>query len=265
MSPTLGAALLCLGAAGGFCAGLLGFGGGVLMFPLLYYVPPLLGLDRMDAKSVAAIVSSQVFFSTLSGGMAHFRAGRVHTRVALIAGSLSAASAFAASVASKWASEAVLLLIFGLVTFAVVLIMLLPAPRGGDEPVVVEIVSVAPLPLVVFSLLAGLVIGFLGAGNFVFVPVLIYILQVPTRIAIGSSLFIAMMNTASGFLGKLITAQIPFWTAVLVVGGATAGALAGERVHRRLSSRMLRRIYAAVVALICFRVWFTLFGFDDSF
>ena len=106
-------------------------------------------------------------------------------------------------------------------------------------------------------------IGFLGAGNFIFVPVLIYLLSVPTRIAIGSSLFIAMMNTASGFLGKLLTGQIPLATAGTVVAGAMLGALAGERVHRRLSSELLRRVYAVLVALIAVRIWLTILGFDS--
>jgi len=45
-----------IGAVGGFFAGLLGFGGGVIvMFPLLYYIPPLLDLARIDAKTVAAV------------------------------------------------------------------------------------------------------------------------------------------------------------------------------------------------------------------
>ncbi len=263
MSYTLVAALVGLGATGGFSAGLLGFGGGVLMFPLLYYVPPLLGLDPMNAKTAAAIVSTQVFFSTLTGGIVHFRSGRVHPRVALIAGTLSAVSALAGSVLSKWASDSFLLSLFGAVTIVVILIMLLPAPHGGEEQTNVEKVLVARLPLVIFSLLTGLVIGFLGAGNFIFVPILIYILRVPTRIAIGSSLFIAMTNTASGFFGKLVTAQIPLLMATLVVAGATGGALAGERVHRQLSSRMLRQIYAAIVATISLRVWVTLLGFDD--
>ena len=113
-----------------------------------------------------------------------------------------------------------------------------------------------------FSLSTGLVIGFLGAGNFIFVPLMIYILRVPTRIAIGSNLIIAVMSTASGFLGKLITGQIPLLSAALVVAGATLGALAGERAHRRLSSAVLRRIYAMLVALIALRVWLTILGFD---
>src|SRR5207247_10261129 len=83
MSAVLIVTLASVGAIGGFFAGLLGFGGGVVMFPLLYYVPPLLGLERLDAKTVAAVVITQVFFSTLIAGMGHLRRGRVHRRIAL--------------------------------------------------------------------------------------------------------------------------------------------------------------------------------------
>ena len=231
------------------------------MFPLLYYVPPLFVIERMDAKTVAAIVVSQVFFSTLTGGIAHFRSGRVQSRLAVTAGTISAITAFAGSVASQWASERFLLMLFGVVTVMVVVIMLLPVP-ARDEDTAIGNVTVPPLPLAVYSSMTGVIIGFLGAGNFIFVPILIYIMGVPTRIAIGSNLVVAIMSTASGFLGKLVTGQIPFLGAALVVTGAMLGALAGERVHRRLSSVVLRRIYAAMVALIAIRVWLTILGFD---
>ena len=260
MSLTLVATLVGLGAAGGFAAGLLGLGGGVLMFPLLYYVPPLLGIDRIDAKTVAAIVVSQVFFSTLTGGIAHFRSGRVQTRMAVTAGTISAVTAFAGSVVSQWASERFLLVLFGVVTVMVVVIMLLPVP-AGDEDMVIG--AVPTLPLAVYSSLTGIVIGFLGAGNFIFVPILIFLLRVPTRIAIGSNLVVAVMSTASGFLGKLVTGQIPFLAAILVVTGAMIGALAGERAHRHLSGGALRRIYATLVALIAIRIWLTILGLDS--
>jgi uncharacterized membrane protein YfcA len=87
-------------------------------------------------------------------------------------------------------------------------------------------------------------------------------LKVPTRIAIGSSLFIAMMNTSSGFLGKLLTGQIPLLLASSVIVGAAIGALIGEKLHSKISTRTLRQIYAVVVALIAARVWMTLLGFD---
>jgi len=56
VTPTTLFTIALLGCAGGSSSGLLGFGGGVVMFPLLYYVPPLNGLAPLDAKTVAAIV-----------------------------------------------------------------------------------------------------------------------------------------------------------------------------------------------------------------
>ncbi len=49
--------------------------------------------------------------------------------------------------------------------------------------------AVPPVLLSLCLLIIGILIGFLAAGNFVFVPLLIYGLRVATRIAIGSSLF----------------------------------------------------------------------------
>jgi uncharacterized protein len=261
MSALLIGSLAFVGSVGGFFAGLLGFGGGVVMFPLLFYIPPLLGLERLDAKTVAAVVMTQVFFSTLIGGLAHLRSGRVHGRIALAAGITSAMGSFLGGVASKWTSELFLLLLFGIATLLVLAMMLLPAPNRDLEKVSLEKLAVATLPLSLCSFATGILIGFLGAGNFVFVPLLIYILKVPTRIAIGSSLVIALMNTAAGFLGKLATGQIPWLVAILVVIGAGIGALVGERVHRQLPTPMLRYVYATMVGLIALRVWLTILDF----
>jgi uncharacterized membrane protein YfcA len=262
MTLTLAATLLGIGGIGGFFAGMLGFGGGVLMFPMLYYLPPLMGVDRFDAKNVAAIVATQVVFSSLTAGVIHWRGGAVHGRLVLTAGSVSAASALVSGIASKWVSERFLLLLLGIVTIMTALIMLLPSSTRAANPPTLESLNLPQLPLVAYSLGIGLVIGFLGAGNFIFVPVLIYMLSVPTRTAIGSSLFIAMMNSSSGFLGKLLTGQIPFASTVLAVAGAMLGAFMGESVHRRLSTRALRRIYATLVVFIALRVWLTILGFD---
>lgn len=228
------------------------------MFPLLYYLPPLVGLERLDAKTVAAVVVTQVFFSSGVGGLAHLRSGRVHRRITLIAGTASAVAAFVGGVASKWTSERFLLLLFGIATLIVFAMMFLSAPSSELEKASLKKVTVAPVLLSLCSFVSGILIGFLGAGNFVFVPLLIYIFKVPTRIAIGSSLFIAMMNTCSGFLGKLATGQIPWLIATVVVIGASIGALLGERVHRRLSTPILRSLYSAMVGIIAARIWLSI-------
>jgi uncharacterized protein len=257
VSGQLIAAIGALGAVGGFLSGLLGFGGGVLMFPLLYYVPPLLGLGRYDAQTVAAIVITQVFFSALVGGLAHLRGGQVRGPLVLNAGIASALGSFAGGLASSWVSERFLLVLFGLVTLSVLLMMFLSGRTDDQDKRDKTTLTVRSIPLICCSMATGMIIGFLGAGNFVFVPLLIYIFKVPTRIAIGSSLFIALMNSASGFVGKFVTGQIPP-IALAVVLGAAFGALAGEKAHHRFSTYALRLVYGGMVLLITIRVWLTI-------
>ena len=258
MTVALIALLASLGALGGFAAGLLGFGGGVVMFPLLLYIPPLFGFTDLDAKTVAAVVVAQVFFSAAVAGAAHFRSGRVHRQLTLIAGLTSAGGAFLGGVASPWVPNRVLLFLFGSITLLVMTMMALPAPAQSQDNRSMEQVRLPTLTLSIFSLLTGGITGLLGSGNFIFPPLLIYILKVPTRIAIGSSPIIALLNSSAGFLGKLLTDQVPLGLTVVVIFGAGLGAIGGEWVHRRLSSTTLRRIYAGLVTVVAFKVWLTL-------
>src|SRR5207244_1180850 len=80
-----------------FVSGLIGVGGAIVMIPLLLYVPPLIGVGRLDVKAVAAITMVQVFVAVVSGVIAHGRHRAVRVRlaapggVALAAGSPAAA------------------------------------------------------------------------------------------------------------------------------------------------------------------------------
>lgn len=258
MSFSLVALLAALGAMGGFAAGLLGVGGGVVMFPLLYYVPSLFGWDALDAKTVAAIVSSQVFFSAVAGGWAHLRSGQVKNAIAVVAGGASALGSLIGAVASKWVSGQFLLILFALITTAAGLAMCLPITDRSVTDGSASSPPVANLPLALCSLVAGVVIGFLGAGNFAFVPLLIFLFKVPTRTAIGSTLIIGVMNSTTGFIGKLATGQIPLLTASVVVVAASLSALAGERTHRMVPTTVLRKIYALLVGVIALTLWITI-------
>jgi uncharacterized membrane protein YfcA len=262
MSLTLLGTLILLGGIAGFAAGLLGVGGGILLFPLLLYVPPFLGLESIGIKTIAALVVAEVFFATLTGGIAHWRSGHVERRLTLTGGLASAGGSFfggiTGGVLSRWVSDWILLLLFGSVALVVAAMMFLPAPSLEQEQKPIENVAVPVLPFVLLSGVTGVLVGLQGSGNLVFVPLLIYVFQVPTRIAIGSSLFIAMLNTFSGFLGKLLTGQIPFLMAAAVVVGASLGALGGEWCHARVSPRVLRYLYAGMVGVITLRIWITL-------
>lgn len=247
--------LVVLGFSAGSVAGLLGVGGGVVLFPLLLYMPSWLGLGSLDAKSVAAVAASQVFFSSVVGGGMHWRNRRVHPRLVAVSAAAAMVTSFFGGIASKFVSDAFLLVLFGFVTVLAAGMMFLPICNKEGEDVPLEKVLVPVLPLTALSAAEGLVVGFLGAGNFLFVPLLICFLRIPTRVAIGSNLAIAVLTTFSGFLGKLVTGQIPFVLSALVVAGATAGVLIGERAHGRVSPLHLRHAYTAIIALVAASTW----------
>lgn len=258
MSIGLFATLLTLAGVAGFGAGFIGLGGGLLLFPLLFYLPPFLGLEAIDAKTVAALVISQVFFAGVIGGAAHWRKGRVHKKLTLVGAVSSAIGAFIGGVGSKWVSEWFLLLLFGIVVLIAGAVMFLPGPSAEREETAADKIAIPSVSLGALSIAVGVVVGFLGAGNFLFVPLLIYVLKIPTRITIGSSLAIHVLNGLAGFLGKLVTGQVPILMTLAIVIGAGLGAVAGEKSHSRVSPKALRYAYAGVIAIVAARVWLTL-------
>jgi uncharacterized protein len=258
MNPTFFVILSSLGALSGLSAAFIGLGGGILLFPLLLYLPPYLGLAPVDAKTAAALVVSEVFFAGVIGGLAHRRKGRIHNRLTIIGAVSSAVGAFLGALTSKWVSEEFLLVLFGVTTVVAGVIMFLPGPSSELDEAHLDSIVVPSLPLAVISLSIGAVVGLMGSGNFLFIPLLIYVLRIPTRIAIGSSLVIYVFNSLAGFVGKLVSGQIPLLPALAVIIGASLGALAGEKFHSKVSPRVLRYVYCAVVAIVALRVWITL-------
>jgi uncharacterized protein len=107
--------------------------------------------------------------------------------------------------------------------------------------------------------LVGIVAGLVGAGGaFLLVPLLVVVVGVPIRVTIGTSLAITAMSAVTGFVGKLITGQVPWGPAALVALGAVPGAQLGALVSRRLPAPWLRRALLVVVVLTATRVWWDL-------
>jgi uncharacterized membrane protein YfcA len=99
----------------------------------------------------------------------------------------------------------------------------------------------------------GLMGGLLGIGGGVFVvPLLIYALKTPTKIAAASSTFIVCFSSLTGFLGYASMSNVN-WTFILPAAAASfAGGQAGARIMSgRLKGKTIRVIFSVVLFILC--------------
>ncbi|HWC02188.1 MAG TPA: sulfite exporter TauE/SafE family protein [Methylomirabilota bacterium] len=244
-----------LGFAGAFVAGLVGVGGAILMIPLLYYVPPWIGLGQLAIKQVAAVTLGQVFAASLMGAIVHGGAALVHRPLAVAAGAAMATTALAGALVSRLVPDRMLLGVLGTMGIAALLLMLLPPPPGSEDAIARD-VRVQLGSALVYPGAIGFLSGMVGAGGaFLLLPVLVGVMRVPARVAIGTSLAITLVSAFSGFVGKLLTGQVPLWPTVAVVAGSLGGAAMGARMSRRTPVGVLRAVLAVTIAAATLRIW----------
>ena len=105
----LTAIVAAVGLAGGFLAGLLGIGGGIITAPLLLYVPPLLGQEPLGMHVVSGLTITQSLFAGLFGALAHRRHGNVDRGLATVMSIVVFVSALSGAAVSKFFAHEVLL------------------------------------------------------------------------------------------------------------------------------------------------------------
>lgn len=236
-----------LGLAGGVASGLLGVGGGILMAPALLYVPPLLGAGSFDMRQVTGLTITQGIVACLSGTFRHGKYGCVSRRLVGAMGPAILVGALAGGVVSSRIDSRALMLLFAGLAGAAAVLMALPkaeAEERGDG-------AGFHVPLAVSLALA---VGFLGGmvgqgGSFLLVPLMLHVLKLPTRVAIGSNLALVLLSSAAGLLGKLATAQVPLLAAGMLALGTGPGAQLGSVLSHRAPTRRLRAALGVVVGL----------------
>ena len=200
--------LFSLGLLGGFLSGLLGIGGGIIMVPLLLYVPSALGVGTLSMKTVAGITSVQSLFGALSGAIGHKRYNRISMPLAYAVGGSATAGSLTGSIASVYLTSEILLMVFAAMAIVAAVMMVLPRHENGPEPDVESLQFNKPLAVVI-GLGIGLLSGIIGQGGaFLLVPAMLYILRIPTRITIGTTLAVGIASSAAVLVGRLGSAAI---------------------------------------------------------
>jgi uncharacterized membrane protein YfcA len=106
------------------------------------------------------------------------------------------------------------------------------------------------------ALAVGLLAGAVGAGGaFLMMPLMIYVLRIPPRDAVGTSLAIVLAGALAGTAGKLFTGQIPGWPALALVSGALPAAQLGAAASQKLRAGQLKWLLAALIGAVAVKMW----------
>jgi uncharacterized protein len=250
---------LALAALIGLSLGLLGGGGSILTVPIFVYV---LGFGAKEAIAMSLGVVGAV---SLFGAAGHWRAGNVNLRVALIFGAVAMVGTYAGARLAIFFSGAAQLALFAVVMLLAAFFMLRekkPLPPG-DEAWLAETVDggsagvpavrpeappVERMPLaliVVEGLAVGVLTGLVGVGGgFLIVPALVLLGKIPMKQAVGTSLLVIAMKSATGFLGYLGQVEVPWAFMTLFTGVAVLGIVLGTYLVQYVSQAALKRAFA---------------------
>lgn len=224
----------------GVSLGLLGGGGSILTVPVLIYV---LGYPVKTAIPMSLVV---VGLTSVLGAVGHAREGTVHWRAALAFGPPAVVGALAGAHLGLFVSARLQLILFATIMLMAAVSMWF-GPQRWQEPAA-RVAGTRPRPLALVGMLGGgvgILTGLIGVGGgFLYVPALVLLARLDMKQAVGTSLVLIALSSASGF--ARYAGAIPLdWRAIaLFTGLAVVGAVIGTRLARRLSQESLRRGFA---------------------
>ncbi|MDA8084642.1 MAG: sulfite exporter TauE/SafE family protein [Nitrospiraceae bacterium] len=247
------------GSLVGFFSGLLGIGGGILMFPLLLYVPPLFGLDPVGVKNITGLTMIQGFFASLAAVFFYHKHSLVNRTLVMTLGLSLFMSSLAGSFISKVVPDKPLLFIFGTLAFIAAVMMLIPRSYSKDELTQDKVVFNRPLTIFI-GVIIGFLVGLVGQGGaFIIIPLLLYVLKVPLRVALGSTLAIGLFSSSAGLVGKIATGQVPFHMAAVLLLGAIPAARLGSAAGKKTRVEYLRWLLALIIISSAVKIWLDIF------
>jgi hypothetical protein len=282
--------LLGLGGLVGILSGMFGVGGGFLMTPLLFFIgiPPAVAV---------ATQANQIVASSVSGVLAHFRRKTVDLKmgtVLLIGGLVGAAAGVQIFAALSRIGQVdlvvqlcyvVFLGVVGGLMFVESLRALRRSNAAGGAPVGkrrhhgwihklpfkmrfrTSGLYISAIPPLVVGLLVGVLAAIMGVGGgFIMVPAMIYLLGMPTKVVIGTSLFQIIFVTAFATVMHATTNYtVDMVLALLLIVGGVIGAQLGTRIGVYMKAEQLRVLLALMVLAVCGKIAYDLLATPREF
>lgn len=226
---------------GALLGSLLGLGGGFLIVPMLTI---FLGIP---IKTAVALSLLAILANSISASIVYVDRRVVDFRLGLILESTTMLGAIAGANINLMVSESIIYFVFGIVLVYVAYRMVYGS-KYGDGGVGCKGGSI--LLAAGVSFVAGLLSGLLGIGGGILkMPILILLLSLPTRVAIGTSLFMISITSATSTYIYFINNVIVLSYAPYAVLGASIGAQLGSRLGFRIEAKYLRILFSMFLLL----------------
>ena len=263
MDPLLILALLAMGAFGGFAAGLLGIGGGMVLVPFITMIFTARGVpDALVVHMAIATSLGTIMFTSLSSVRAHHKHGAVLWHVV----KLLAPGIVAGSVIGPWIGKqmdsSVLAFFFGIfVAFSATQMLVNKKPAAArDLPGTPGMFAAGGL--------IGILSGLVGAGGgFISVPFMAWCnVRIHNAVATSAALGfpIALAGTLANIFYGWGEPGLPEYSlgfiyvpalAIIVAASMTMAPL-GARTAHRMEVRQLQKVFAVILyALAAYMFW----------
>ena len=279
--------IMGLGGFVGILSGMFGVGGGFLMTPLLFFIgiPPAVAV---------ATEANQIVASSFSGALAHFKRRAVDLKmgiILLIGGLIGAAFGVYIFKILKQLGQVELLVtlcyvvFLGIIGFLMFLESVSAIRKNSNKNIIRKIkrhtwvhrlplkmrfrtsnLYISAIPPFVIGMAVGVLAAIMGGGGgFIMVPAMIYIIGMPTKVVIGTSLFQIIFVT--GFTTIMHATQnytVDALLALLLLLGGVIGAQIGVRLGVKLKAEQLRILLSLIVLGVCFKLVFDLYATPDE-
>ena len=274
--------LIGLGGIVGILSGMFGVGGGFLMTPLLFFIgiPP--------AVAVAS-EANQILGASFSGAIAHFRRKNVDIKMGflLILGGIIG-SIFGVELFRIFKNlgqlELIIKVCYVLFLGIIGIIMFFESLRAlnyKSKNIIVRKTRhhswvqglplkmrfrtsnlyISSIPAVFIGFFLGILASIMGiGGGFIIVPAMIYILGMPTKVVVGTSLFqIIFVTGVTTYLHAVKNFSVDIILSFLLLVGGVIGAQFGVRIGLKLKAEQLRILLAILVLAMCLKITLELF------
>lgn len=237
-----------IGTITGFLTGLLGIGGGIVIFPAYLYILPALGIKSLSLAMITGLAAAQVFTGSFLSFCSHLKRKNIQFDIILIIGIMAGIGSLIGSILSGYLPDKVLLTVY--LFILIISIISFINDNYSENPV--------PNPTVmnVLSLIAGAISGAVGMGGSVmYIPIIRYFHNLSVKKCITNASFIVLLTGLMALIGKTINNQVPYHVLIYAIAGSVIGSKIGIKLCYKLSSEVLKKYLIGIIAITAVRVF----------